>query len=78
MKFAVHTVLLLTILYTNMTRAQTLNPIQIAPNIPSSYESYYGFEKEVISDNDKLQNDSPFTTSGPVFSSDIQGIMSFQ
>jgi len=56
----------------------TLDPIQIAPYMPSRYESSYGSENEVISDNDKLQNDSPFTTSGPVFSSDIQGIMSFQ
>ena len=75
MKFAVHTVLLLTILYTNITRSQTLNPIQIAPNIPSSYESYYGSENEVKSDNDELQNDY---TSGQVFSAETQGIMSFQ
>ena len=84
MKFAVHTVLLfaifytllLAIFYTNITRAQNLDPIQIAPNIPSSYESYYGSENEVISDNDQLQNDY---TSGLVYSSDIQeGIMSFQ
>ena len=65
MKFAVHTVLLLAtfytlllaIFYTNLTRAQNLDPIQIAPNIPSSYESYYGSENEVKSDNDELQND---------------------
>ena len=82
MKFAVRTVLLLAIFYTlllaifytNITRAQNLDPIQIAPNIPSSYESYYGSENEVISDNDQLQNDY---TSGQVFSADIQGIMSF-
>ena len=70
MKFAVHTVLLLAIFYTNITRAQNLDPIQIAPNIPSSYESYYGSENEVISENDQLQNDY---TSGQVFSADIQG-----
>ena len=78
MEFAVHTVLLLTILHTT-TRAQNLDPIQMAPNLPNSYESYYGSENEVISDNDKLQNDSqPPYTSGPVFSPDIQGIMSFR
>jgi len=61
MEFAVHTVLLLTILYTTLTRAQNLDPKQIAPNIPSISQlakgAYYGSENEVISSNDNSQND---------------------
>ena len=49
MGFAVHTVLLLTLLYTNLPRAQNL---KIAPNIPSSSEN------EVISSNDNFQSSS--------------------
>jgi hypothetical protein len=62
MEFAVHTVLLLTILYTNLTRAQNLDSNQIAPIIPSSSESNYGSENEVISS--KFQNGSQPYISG--------------
>ena len=64
MEFTVHKVLLITILYTttNLTRAQNLDSIQIALNIPSSSESYYGSENEVISS--KFENDSQPYISG--------------
>ena len=79
MEFAVHTVLLLTILHTT-TRAQNLDPIQMAPNLPNSYESYYGSENEVISSNDNSQNDYQPYISGEesAISYEPQGIMSFR